>query len=291
MTRTKGGLGRGLGAVIGAYTPGVETVDVDLISPNPHQPRTYMDPGTLQELADSITEHGVIQPLIVSVKDSPGGMPTYQLIAGERRLNAARMAGLARVPVVVKEASSRETLELALVENLQRSDLSPLEEAQAFRRLAEEFKLKQDEVAKRVGKSRTTVTNALRLLTLSDEIKASLASGEISEGHARAILGLETAEDRRHAWRLVVERGLNVRETEALVRNWGQKKQRRNGTVSKTESRSMDVMFAEERLTKLLGTKVSLNTSRSGGSGQIVIHFFSDEELGDLLTRLLQLKS
>ncbi|MEX2238823.1 MAG: ParB/RepB/Spo0J family partition protein [Dehalococcoidia bacterium] len=289
MTKTKGGLGRGLGAVIGNYTSGVESVDVDLIVPNPNQPRTYMDPVQLQELADSIHEHGVIQPLIVSVKESPGGMPTYQLIAGERRLAAARMAGITRVPVVVREVTDRGTLELALVENLQRSDLSPLEEAQAFRRLAEEFSLTQEDVAKRVGKSRTTVTNALRLLTLSDEIKASLASGEISEGHARALLGLQTAEDRRHAWRLVVEKGLNVRETEAMVRDWGERKERRNGvTKSKTENRSMDVMFAEERLTKLMGTKVTLEPKRGGG-GQIVIHFFSDEELGDILSRLLRI--
>jgi ParB family chromosome partitioning protein len=288
MPRTKGGLGRGLDAVIGSYTPGVEAVDVDLISPNPHQPRTYNDPELLNELAASIKEHGVIQPLIVSVKSSPGGMPTYQLIAGERRLNAARIAGLSRVPVVVKEASNRETLEIALVENLQRSDLSPLEEAQAFRRLADDFSMKQEEVARRVGKSRTTVTNALRLLTLSDEIKASLASGEISEGHARALLGLQSADDRRHAWRLVVEKGLTVRETEAMVRTWGERRQRKNGATSRTENRSMDVMFAEERLTKLLGTKVTLAPKRGGG-GQIVIHYYSDEELGDLLTRLLKL--
>jgi ParB family transcriptional regulator, chromosome partitioning protein len=288
MTKAKGGLGRGLGAVIPLYSGASEAVDIDLIVPNPHQPRTSIDPKLLQELADSIKEHGVIQPLLVSVKESEAGMPTYQLIAGERRLNAARIAGLNRVPVVVKEASNRETLELALVENLQRADLSPLEEAGAFRRLAEEFRLKQEEIARRVGKSRTTITNSLRLLTLSDEIKASLAKGEISEGHARAILGLQTAEDRRHAWRLVVEKGLSVRETEALIRGWGQRRERKNGAKPHVENRSMDVMFAEERLTKLLGTKVSLETGRGGG-GRIVIHYYSDEELGDLLSRLLRL--
>ncbi|MPZ22433.1 MAG: ParB/RepB/Spo0J family partition protein [Dehalococcoidia bacterium] len=290
MTKAKGGLGRGLGAVIPSYVPGIESVDVDLIVPNPNQPRTYMDPDLLQELAESIREHGIIQPLLVSVKESPGGMPTYQLIAGERRLNAARMAGLTRVPVVVKEASSRETLELALVENLQRSDLSPLEEAQAFKRLAEEFSLTQEEVARRVGKSRTTITNVVRLLTLSDEIKASLAGGEISEGHARALLGLQTAEDRRHAWRLVVQKGLTVRQTEEIVRTWGGRKERKakRDAVSRTEERSMDVMFAEERLTQVLGTKVSLEPSRNGG-GQIVIHFYSDEELGDIIGRLVRL--
>ena len=217
-------------------------------------------------------------------------MPTYQLIAGERRLNAARLAGLNRVPVIVKEATDRETLELALVENLQRTDLTPLEEAQAFKRLVEDFSLKQEEVARRVGKSRTTITNALRLLTLADEIKASLAAGEISEGHARALLGLQSAEDRRHAWRLILERGLSVRETEAMVRTWGDRTESKNGARSKTEKRSMDVMFAEERLTKLLGTKVNLETKR-GGKGRIVIHFYSDEELGDLLSRLLKLST
>jgi ParB family chromosome partitioning protein len=281
MMKAKGGLGRGLGALIPAFAPGVDTVDVDLIVSNPHQPRGFFDPESLAALADSIREHGVIQPLLVTrVQPEGGGPAVYQLIAGERRLQAARLAGLAHVPVVVKEASSSEMLELALVENLQRADLNPLEEAQAFRRLVDEFGLTQEAVATRVGRSRTAVANALRLLALSDELKASLARGEISEGHARALLGLSNEPERRQAWQKVVERGLSVRDTESLVRHWP-------ATHAKAPPRrpDPDVADLEQRLRVALGTRVSLKRARRGG--RLTIHFYTDEELQALLDLLL----
>jgi ParB family transcriptional regulator, chromosome partitioning protein len=282
MTKVKSGLGRGLGALIPTFTPGVEAVDVDLIVSNPHQPRAHFDPESLSELAQSIGEHGVIQPLLVTrVQPEGDGPAVYQLIAGERRLQAARLAGLTRVPVVVKEASSSELLELALVENLQRADLNALEEAQAFRRLLDEFGLTQEGVAARIGRSRTAVANTLRLLTLSEELKASLARGEISEGHARALLGLADEAQRRQAWRKVVERGLSVRETEALVRRWPAASRTRTAR----QRPDPDVSDLEQRLRAALGTRVSLRRGRRGG--RLTIHFYSDEEFQALLDRLL----
>ena len=281
MSRPKGGLGRGLGALIPSLAPGAETVDVDLIVSNPHQPRVIFDPDSLAELAESIREHGLIQPLVVSLlEDEGGGPPVYQLIAGERRLQAARLAGLARVPVVVREASSQQVLEMALVENLQRADLNPLEEAQAFRRLADEFGLTQEAIAARVAKSRTAVANALRLLSLDDELKGSLARGEISEGHARALLGIGDAGQRRRAWRQVVEKSLSVRETEALARARPGRQTRR----SKARLPDPEAAAIEERLRAALGTRVSLQRTRRGG--RLTIHFYSDEELEAVLRRL-----
>jgi len=282
MTKVKSGLGRGLGALIPAFTPGVEAVDVDLIVSNPHQPRAFVDPESLAGLAESIREHGLIQPLLVTRVQPEGGGPTvYQLIAGERRLQAARLAGLGRVPVVVKEATASEVLELALVENLQRADLNPLEEAQAFRRLVDEFGLTQETIAVRVGRSRTAVANALRLLGLSDDLKASLVGGEISEGHARALVGIPDEGQRRQAWQKVVERGLSVRETEALVRHWPAAARMR----SPRRRPDPEVADLEERLRAALGTRVSLRRGRRGG--RLTIHFYSDEELQALLGRLL----
>jgi ParB family chromosome partitioning protein len=276
------GLGRGLAALIPTTTaPGIEEVDLDLIVPNPHQPRAAFSEASLQELVQSIREHGVIQPLIVSAGDSPG---VYQLIAGERRLRAARLAGLERVPVVVKEAADRELLEIALVENLQREDLNALEEARAYRRLADEFGLTQEAIAARVSRSRTAVANSIRLLGLSDEIKGSLAGGEISEGHARALLGLDSEAARREAWRRVVDRGLTVRQTEELVRSWppnGEAKPARQGSPRK---HSPEIAAVEDKLRSALGTKVELRRS-ARGRGRLVVHFYSDEELEALLRR------
>ena len=278
MTRARG-LGRGLSALIPS-TAGVDEVDVDLIVPNPHQPRTSMSDESLRELADSIREHGVLQPLLVSISEADG---VYQLIAGERRLLAARLAGLSRVPVLVKEAASRELLELALVENLQRQDLNPLEEALAYRRLAGEFEMTQEAIASRVGRSRTAVANALRLLALSDEIKASLASAVISEGHARALLGLEDTMARGEAWRRVVKDGLTVRQTEELVRRWPLAAVSRRSAPP--HQQDPDALALEARIRGSLGTKVEL-LRRASGRGRLVLHFYSDEELEGLLARL-----
>jgi ParB family chromosome partitioning protein len=280
MAKGRTGLGRGLGALIPSLAPATEAVDIDLIVSNPFQPRLGMEEATLAELAESIRQHGVLQPLLVSRMEAEGGAPTYQVIAGGRRLEAARLAGLAHVPVVVKETTPREGLELALVENLQRKDLNPLEEAQAYRRLVDEFGLSQSELSTRVGRSRSAVANALRLLGLSDELKASLARDEISEGHARAILSLPEEGQRRQAWERVVQKGLSVRQTEEMVRHWSpavKKRQQRMG-------RDADLAAIEERLRGALGTRVSLVKGRRGG--RITIHFYSDEELEGLLERL-----
>jgi len=279
MTNRRSGLGRGLDALIPRNAPSVEEVDVDLIAPNPQQPRSVFDPESLSELSESIREHGVIQPLIVSRPQTPGSAP-YQLIAGERRLLAARQAGLARVPVIVKEASSQALLELALVENLQRQDLGPLEEAAAFKRLGEEFELTQEQIADRVGRSRSAVANSLRLLSLSEEIQKSLARGEITAGHARALLGIEDADERRTAWRRIVEGRLTVRDAESLSKGGGRLRSR--STTPKR--RSADIEALEEQLRASLGTKVDLTRGRSGG--RVVIHFYSDEELEGIIERL-----
>jgi len=281
MARARSGLGRGLGALIpDMAAPSPESVDIDLIVSNPFQPRFEMNEATLQELAESVRQHGVLQPLLVSRMDSDSGAPTYQVIAGGRRLEAAKLAGLTQVPVVIKETTPREGLELALVENLMRQDLNALEEAQAYRRLLEEFELNQTEISTRVGRSRSAVANALRLLNLSEELRASLARDEISEGHARALLALPE-EHRRQAWELVVQKGLSVRQTEELVRAWpagGEK------TARRERPRNVEVEALEERLRASLGTRVSLTKGRRGG--RITIHYYSDEELDGLLERL-----
>jgi len=280
MAKGRTGLGRGLGALIPSLAPTTESVDIDLIVSNPFQPRLGMEEATLAELAESIRQHGVLQPLLVSRIESEAGAPTYQVIAGGRRLEAARLAGLTHVPVVVKETTPREGLELALVENLQRKDLNPLEEAQAYRRLVDEFELSQAELSTRVGKSRSAVANALRLLGLSDDLKASLARDDITEGHARAILSLPEEGQRRQAWERVVQKGLSVRQTEEMVRNWSRAAgKRRRRVVPDAELAAL-----EERLRGALGTRVSLVKGRRGG--HITIHFYSDEELEGLLERL-----
>jgi ParB family chromosome partitioning protein len=281
MKRSRG-LGRGLDALIptasdDAQGAGAESVDVDLIVPNPHQPRVSFSDESLAELATSIREHGVIQPLLVS-RAHPDGV--YQLIAGERRLRAARLAGLQRVPVVVREAASRELLELALVENLQRADLNPIEEALAYRRLADEFDMTQDAIAARVGRSRASVANAMRLLTLTDDLKASVASGEITEGHARALLAIESPDARRSVWERVKEGSLTVRQTEELAR----RKARVSNTTTLHEPEP-DTLAVEARLREALATKVDLRHAK-GGSGRLVIHYYSNEELESLLARL-----
>ncbi len=278
MTRTRG-LGRGLGALIPATAGGIDEIDVDLIVPNPHQPRTTFDEEALDELVESMREHGVLQPLLVSSSNAEG---VYQLIAGERRLRAAKLAGLTRVPVIVKEAATRELLELALVENLQREDLNPIEEAIAYQRLGGEFGITQDEIANRVGRSRAAVANTMRLLSLSDEIKQSLASGEISEGHGRALLAIEDPDVRHDAWQQVVDRSLTVRQTEQLARRGPSA----NGSVETVESvADPETDQIEARIRDALGTKVELRRKKNG-HGQLVVHFFSDDELHGLLSRI-----
>ncbi len=274
MSPRKSGLGRGLEALIPvaeegvAAAQGVVEAPIASIAPNPHQPRAPIRDQDLVELAASIEEHGVIQPLVVTT--APDG---YQLIAGERRWRAARLAGLAVVPIVVKDVAPSEMLELALVENLQRSDLNALEEAMAYRQLTEEFGLTQEQMAKRVGKSRVAVSNTLRLLKASRAVQEALLADKISEGHARALLGLEQAEAQDAALKTVLKRGLNVRQTEELVRRLlGQHREEQKPAPVAPETRALESRFREA-----LGTKVSL--TRRGQRGRIVIYFYSDEEL------------
>jgi ParB family chromosome partitioning protein len=267
------GLGKGLEALIPVGKEpagGVAQVPVSAITANPMQPRTALEPEALAELAASIREHGLIQPLIVTQQ----GPEHYQLIAGERRWQAAQMAGLASVPVMIKEATPQQVLELALVENIQRADLNPLEEAAAFRQLVDEFGLTQEQVADRVGKSRVAVTNTLRLLRLPVEVQMALADGTIHEGHARAILALPTPEAQAAALRTVKAKALSVRQTEELVRRLlaGPSPRRPERPVNpETEA-------IEEEFRETLGTKVNLYKNRRG-RGRLVIHFYSEEEL------------
>lgn len=283
----KGGLGRGLGALIpdldlDPTSPAVAGLEVaiDAISPNPYQPRTTIDEATLGQLVASIRTHGVIQPLVVT-EEAGGGR--YLLIAGERRWRAAQQAGLTLVPVVVKEATPRAMLELALVENVVRADLSPLEEATAYRQLIDEFGLTQGAVAERVGRSRVSVTNTIRLLTAPEPVQAALSGGEISEGHARALLGLPSAADQIAALALVIERGLTVRQTEELVRRWGSRLAEQRSEAGPASANERQVI---ERLQSALGAKVSLKRGRTGG-GALTIHYHSDEALDALYDRLV----
>jgi len=285
--RGKGGLGRGLGALFpekaasAATTAAITSVDIDLISPNPHQPRAALDPDALAALVESVRQHGILQPLVVSRREVAGGAVRYELIAGERRLQAARAAGLARVPVMVREASPREQLELALVENIQRADLNPLEEARAFQQLQREFGLTQEQIAERVGRSRVAIANTLRLLTLPEPIQRSLAMGEISEGHARALIGLPAAAQEA-LWRRIIAHGLSVRQTETLAR--ALRDPSANAPASSTRRIDPDIAALVERLQHALGTGVQISRGRRGG--RLVIRFYSDDELAAIIDRL-----
>jgi ParB family chromosome partitioning protein len=301
----RSGLGKGLDALIPS-TPslqqttvgegGVSQLPVDAILRNPRQPRDQFDAKDLGELTASIREHGIIQPLIVS----PGTGGTYTLIAGERRLEAAKQAGLRTVPAILRQVSDRELLELALIENIQRAELNPLEEAEAYRQLTEDFGLSHEEVASQVGKSRPAVSNTLRLLQLSDTVKKALVESyahvdeddqdieqqdesrfRLSEGHARALLRLSTYQAQDAALKSVEAGRLNVRQTEELVKRLGGEK---SPSIPK-KAPPPEVTELEGRLRTSLGTKVTMRHGKKGGT--VTIHYYSDEELDTLLTRLL----
>jgi ParB family chromosome partitioning protein len=286
----KGGLGRGLGALIptpvaapveGSVAGGPVEVPICQITPNPYQPRQVLDPARLQALAESIRQHGVIQPLVVRKTSDT----TYILIAGERRWRASQLAGLETVPVVLKDAAPRAQLELALVENIVRADLSPLEEAAAYRQLIDEFGLTQAEVAERVGRSRVSVTNTLRLLAAPQRLQDALAGGLITEGHARALLGLPTAADQIAMLEAVIARDWTVRQTEDAVRRWvtdqGRDPQPARSPVDP------NVVRVEDRLQRALGTRVAVKRDTAGGAGTVTIHFHSEEELHALFDRIV----
>jgi ParB family chromosome partitioning protein len=246
----------------------IPTGDVDF---NPRQPRNHFDDHAMDELARSISESGVLQPILVRRAD--GGR--YQVIAGERRLRACRQAGLTSIPAVLRETTDQDSLMLAIIENVQRADLGPLEEARAYQALIDEFDLSQEEVARRVGKSRPTITNSLRLLQLPTEAQEELAAGRLSAGHARALLAAASDDSRRTLAKEIVHRGLTVRDAERAVR----------GDGPTTTRRDPDVVRMESALARALGTKVRIHAGR-GGSGRVEIDYFSDDDLARLVDHL-----
>jgi len=283
--RKKMALGKGLGALI----PGIEKeeeakpdyfyCDIDLIRPNRFQPRVSFSEDDLQELADSIKTQGVLQPLLV--RNDEAGL---ELIAGERRLRAAKRAGLTQVPVVIKRVTDDKLLEMSLVENIQRENLNPIEEAEAYHRLISQLNLTQDQASTRVGKSRSAVANFLRLRQLPDQIKDSITDGTLSMGHARALLGAETSAQQLAAWRAVVSKRLSVRETENLVRRL--KSETKKPQVSKNRSEQIYLTSLAEDLSRHLGTKILIK--KDGQKGKVEIEFYSNDDLERLIDRLKQ---
>jgi ParB family chromosome partitioning protein len=305
MAKQRTGLGRGLDALLtgttapadtqdaatgsgaGESAPGALQVAVDAIEPNPYQPRREFDEAQLAELADSIRTHGLIQPLTVK-REGKG----WLLIAGERRWRAAKQAGLATVPVIERDADPQQMLAVAIIENVQRADLDPIESALAYRRLMDEFELTQHEVARLVGKSRPAVANMMRLLGLCDDVRGLIAAGHLGEGHGRALLGVsDEAEQLRFARRAITE-SWTVRRTEAAVREWSERMADGPAAGSAASTRDAspresdpDTLAAARALEEALGTKVEIR--RAGGRGRLVIHFYSEEDLSALYDRLV----
>lgn len=292
MDHKRPALGKGLSALIPDAADALSTprasmdVDIDLLEPNHYQPRAQFDSGSLEDLARSIKANGVIQPIVVRRMG-----PRYQIIAGERRWRAAQLAELSKVPVVIKDVAPAETkrlLEMALIENIQREDLNPMEAAAAYQRLVDEFSLKQDEIAAQVGKERATVANYLRLLKLPEEVRANVASGSLSMGHARAILALNTDVEQKRLARDVVSRGLSVRETEALVKKEIATKPDEAAREIAKPKKDVHTRAAEEQLRMSLGTPVEIK--RKGKGGTIAIAFTSENELQRLYEYLTDRK-
>jgi ParB family chromosome partitioning protein len=282
MTK-RSGLGKGLDALLPTTETslpesGIRQVPTSQINPNPRQPRSKFDQEELKELADSIREHGVIQPLILTEGETT---EQFTLIAGERRLLAAQLINLERVPAIIRGASDQELVELALVENVQRADLGPLETAEAYRQLSEDFDMSHEVIAARVGKNRVTITNTLRLLKLPDDVKQFLASGAISEGHARALLALPSAEAQSAVLKSILKSDLNVRQTEELVRKLSGEKPRKLAV----KPPDPELKAIEEQLRQRLGTRVNLHQQSKGG--KLTIYYYSTEELDSILDLIL----
>ena len=280
MAEKRFALGRGLSALIPETEPTTTVtnneVDIDQLTPNRQQPRMEVEAANLDELTQSIRVHGVIQPIVVRKTDSG-----FEIVAGERRWRAAQKAGLLRVPVVVRNVEDDNLLQLALIENIQRENLNPVDEASAYRRLIDELKLSQEEVAIAVGKDRSTIANALRLLRLPDDLKADLAAGLLSVGHARALLGLHDEKTQRQAAREIVQRGLSVREVEVLIRKLNRAEE---PTSQPPPPQDVHVRAAEERLRFVLGTRVRIVKKKK--AGRIEIDFTSENELQRLYEKL-----
>lgn len=300
-----GGLGRGLGALglgkdalalptdpppeekteIAAAPAGIPAeLSIDVIQPNRFQPRREFDEAALEELRESIAQHGILQP--VTVRDIGAGK--YELIAGERRLRAAKMAGLTTVPAIFRTANDAEMAEMALIENLQREDLNPIEEAHAYQRLLTEFKLSQEQLARRVARSRSAIANSVRLLRLAKEVQAFIANGVLTMGQARPLLALETAALQREAAEYIQEHELSARGVEALVKRLAKDPNALKKSAPPKAEKKPDLFVreAEERLTRSLGTKVRIQTGREEGKGRLEISYFSAEDLERLLSLL-----
>jgi ParB family chromosome partitioning protein len=274
-------LGRGLDALIpkGDNLEGYIVASINELKPNMFQPRKDFDEKTISELASSIKEKGILQPLVV--RTISGG---YEIIAGERRWRAAQRAGITRVPIIIKEATDREVLELALIENLQREDLNPIEEAVAYQQLIDEFELTHEDVSRQIGKDRSTITNQLRLLKLPEEAKKALIAGDITAGHARAILSIESSAEAREALKAIQKQKLSVRKTEQLIQNISKRKKK----DAKPRSDDMYIRQITDELKKSLSTQVRIVGKQ--GKGKIEIDYYSNEEL-ERLTSILKANS
>ncbi|MEE8299062.1 MAG: ParB/RepB/Spo0J family partition protein [Thermodesulfobacteriota bacterium] len=274
-------LGRGLDALIpkGDNLEGYIVASINELKPNMFQPRKDFDDETISELASSIKEKGILQPLVV--RTISGG---YEIIAGERRWRAAQRAGITRVPVIIKEATDREVLELALIENLQREDLNPIEEAVAYQQLIDEFELTHEDISRQIGKDRSTITNQLRLLKLPEEAKKALIAGDITAGHARAILSIESSAEAREALKAIQKQKLSVRKTEQLIQNISKRKKK----DAKPRSDDIYIRQITDELKKSLSTQVRIVDKQ--GKGKIEIDYYSNEEL-ERLTSILKANS
>jgi ParB family chromosome partitioning protein len=284
MATKRMALGKGLGALLPEFGQAEQKTllycGIEEILPNRSQPRKHFDESKLQELAESIKEKGILEPLIVRRTDQG-----YELIVGERRWRAAQKAGLKEVPVVVKEAERREALEISLIENLQREDLNPIEAAEAFKYLTEEFHISQEDLSKRIGKDRTTVANTLRLLKLPVEIRNQLLQNRITSGHARAILSLESKEKQKELCALIIKKGLSVREAEALAKRWSEKPKKTIPTPQRKGDLESQLNSLQDSLRKFLGTKVKIN--QKGKRGKIEIEYYSHQELERIVEAIL----
>jgi len=284
MATKRMALGKGLGALLPEFGQGEPKTllycGIEEIVPNRSQPRKHFDESRLQELAESIKEKGILEPLIVRRIEQG-----YELIVGERRWRAAQRAGLKEVPVLVKEAEGREALELSLIENLQRENLNPVEEAEAFKRLTEEFNVSQGELATRLGKDRTTITNALRLLKLPLEVRNQLLQNRITSGHARAILSLETKEKQKELCSRIIQKGLSVREAEAIAKRWSEKPKKKGPSDRRRGELESQLNSLQDSLREYLGTKVRITPN--GKRGKIEIEYYSNEDLGRIIETIL----
>jgi len=301
---TKKALGKGLDSIIvDKYESRMDNenvsretfVSINLIEPNRGQPRKYFNDDTLQELADSIKVHGIIQPIIIKkhdIQNDDAQNPTYEIIAGERRWRAARLAGLKEIPVIIKDYTKQEILEIALIENLQREDLNPIEEAMAFSNLIKEYDLRQDEVAERVGISRVAVTNSMRLLKLDSRVQQMLVDEMLSGGHARSLLAIKDEEEQYKAATKVFDEKLNVRETEKLVKRLQDTKQEPDRGNDRRNNKKDDIIYQniENKIRDILGCKVEIKRNKDN-KGRIEIEYYSLEELERIIELLATIHS